>query len=88
MKGTPLPPIKAASPHPGLSMESVQKTNLGHKDIPSVLKVDSNDLKERQKGPEVGRGWRGHRHYGEEAGPCPGSISRMCARDTHRMFTL
>lgn len=69
-------------------MEFLQKTNLGHKDIPNVLKVDSNDLIEHEKWPEVGRSWRGHRHHRQEAGPCPGSVSRMCARDTHRMFTL
>lgn len=69
-------------------MEFVPNTNLGQKDIPNILKVDSNDLKEPQKWPAVSRGWRGHGRYGEEVGPCPGSISRMCARDTHSMFTL
>lgn len=66
---------------PGPSTGSVQRTNLGPKDTPDILKVDSDDLKEPPTGPEVGQGWRGHGLQGR-CGPCPGSISRICARDT------
>lgn len=40
---------------PGPSTGSVQRTNLGQKDTPDILKVDSDDLKEPPTWPEVAK---------------------------------
>lgn len=79
---------KSCQSQPGPSQESVQKTNPGQKDIPNILKVDSGDLKEPQKWPEVGQGWRGHGLAGKKWALSREHFQDLCQGHSQDVYPL
>lgn len=81
-------PPQSCQSQPGPSMGSVLKTNLGQKDIPNILKVDSDDLKEPQKWSEVGLGWRGRGLTGKKWALSREHFQDLCQGHSQDVYPL